>query len=310
MRHFRRRQRANERLDALLRDISSVRLTLDTDLTVAAAAAEADRFDLAAEIVDFDRAELVAFTERAFAELQAPDQQLAAVEARREKPKMVLHHRMAFAAAPAMLLAAAVIAVAGISNGGQAKKPSVSRPQLMASYTALTQLARSNANPDQLVEVGQQLNNSVAQLIAAAAHDPAKAQQAMRILWAEQVLLTRHHPNGGDTLLAQARALVLKLQQTVPSSVLTLAPAPAPVGTVSPPVLTVVVPTATASAPAEQPAAKPTPAPATHSPAPQPSQAPTPQPTTGDATVNPEPSPKPTPIDPWPFGGDTGFGGD
>ena len=306
-----RRRKSNERLDALLRDIASVRLTLDTDLTVAAAAADADRFDVAAEIVDFDTAELEAFADRALARLHLAEPQPVAESAERMAPagppKAATRRRFAFMAAPAMLAAAAIVAVVGIT--GQGPQAGVSRPQLEASYSALTALARSNTDPAKLVAIGQELNDSLAELIAAAAHDPAMAQQALRILEAEQLLLTRHHPYGGDTLLAQARALVRQLQQAVPGSVLRLAP-PAPNGAVSPPgVLTVVVPTDAATQPAQGPAPAQTPAPATHSPASQPTAAaPTPEPTTGAATVNPQPSPQPSAIDPWPFG-DTGFGG-
>src|SRR3954470_10244478 len=133
----------NERLDALLRDVSSLRLTLDTDLTVAAAAADADRMDVAAEIVDFDRAELAAFTELALSRLREEEATDDVVVVESERQKLALRHRFALAAAPAMLAAAALIAVAGISHGG-GSAATVSRPELMASYSALTQLARDN----------------------------------------------------------------------------------------------------------------------------------------------------------------------
>jgi hypothetical protein len=299
---------ANERVDALLRDIAHLRLTLDADLTVAAAAAEADRFDVAAEIVDFDRAELAAFAESAQEQLNAAETQTAVVP-KQHKHKPPLRNRIALTAAPAMLAAAGVIAVAAITGGG-ANDNGMSRPQMMASYSALTALARSNDDPAQLVAIGSELNDSVAALIAAAAGDPAKAQQALRILEAEQMLLTRHHPNGGETLLAQARALVQRLQQTVPASVLTLAHPPAPIGTLSPPAgFSMLLPSAPASGQSQRAAPTRTPAPATHSAATSPPpQQPSPQPTTGFATVSPQPSPQPTAIDPWPFGTDGSHG--
>jgi hypothetical protein len=296
-------------LDALLRDVSTLRLTLDSDLTVAAAAAEADRLDVAAEIVDFDRAELAAFAERAIERLREADAEVAAAPVRPQDATPTLRHRMALAAGPAMLAAAAVIAVVGLSGGSQGTPAGVTRPQLMASYSAFSALVKSDNNPGRLVAIGHQLNASVEQLIAGAAHDPAKARQALRILEAEQYLLTQHHPSGSETLLAQARALVRRLQQTIPSSVLTVVPVrPAPVGTLAPPVLSVVVPT-TSSTHTSKPA--PTQTPAASQPPVQapPSAQPTPEPTSGEATVPPEPSPEPSSIDPWPFG-DTGFGGD
>jgi hypothetical protein len=295
---------ANDRLDALMRDIAHLRLTLDTDLTVAAAAAEADRFDVAAEIVDVDRVELAAFGERAQEQLSAAETKAAVVPTQRKR-KPPLRNRIALTTAPAMLAAAGVIAVAAITGGGASER-GMSRPQMMASYSALTALARSNDDPAQLVAIGSLLNDSVAALIAAAANDPAKAQQALRILEAEQMLLTRHHPSGGDTLLAQARALVQRLQQTVPESVLTIAHPPVPMGTTSPPAgFPVLLPSAPASGQPQRPTPTQTPAPAMPSPATSPPpQQPSPQPTSGDATV----SPQPTAIDPWPFGTD-GFHG-
>jgi hypothetical protein len=282
----------------LLRDVSTLRLTLDTDLTVAAAAAEADRVDVAAEIVDFDRHEIAAFSERATDRLREP----AAHEAQpvAGSPRARIRHRVALAAAPAMLAAAAFIAVVSINGSGTGNPANhaVVQPRLMASYSRLTELARSNKDPAALVAVGHELNDSLAQLIAAAAHDPAKARQALRILEAEQQVLTVHHPTGASVLLAQARVLFRELQAAAPEVVgvpeqpasrpSTAAAAPAPQ-----PSLAVVAPTPLLPTPAPAPTVSPTPSPA--------AQSPTPEPSTGTSTVPPGPSPQPTFIDPWPF---------
>lgn len=289
------RRARDENLEALLRGVSDLRLTLDADLTVAAAAAEANRLDLAAEIVEFDRTELEAFAgamERRVGRRGRPP------ELARKSPRVRLRQRFALAAAPAMLTAAAIVALVGMSNGTSKSSAGSIQPQLVASYSALAELARTNRDPAALVAVGDQLNRSVAQLIAGAKQDPSKARLALRILIAEQQLLTARRPNGAETLLAQARALVRRLEQTVPTSMLKDVPAPM----VRP--SSVSVPTALSAAAVSTPPTQATPSPeqiATHSPAPAP-QPPTPEPTSGEATVSPEPSPEPSFVDPWPFG--------
>ena len=305
MRHPRRRP-TDARIDALLRDVSAVRLTLDADLTIAAAAAEMDRIDVAAELVDFDRDELAAFTARALGHLEEAPQPAHVVAAtpKHAEQRGPWRHRITLAAAPAMLAAAAAVALfTGTVKAPDQSPQGVTRTDLVASYTAFSQLAVSGKDPAGLAAQFHQLNRSVATLIAAAAHDPASALQALRILEAEQFLLTEHHPTGSVGMLAEARALVRRLQQTVPSSALTVARAPV---ASAPPadVLTVVIPSA-AAAPA-QPTAAPIPA-ATHSPPPAAAAeaTPTPEPTSGDATVPPQPSPSPTLFDPWPFGNNT-----
>jgi hypothetical protein len=300
-----RRRKRTERLDALLRDVSTLRLTLDTDLTIAAAAAEADRFDVAAEMIDHDRTELAAFAERVAGRLEPTAEPGAPETVPRPRSDRGRKQRIAFAMAPAMLAVAAVVALFTIGSA-QPRQTGVTRSDLMASYTAFSQLAASDSDPARLAAVCHQLNASVATLIAAAAHDPASASQAARILWAEQVLLAEHHPQGAAALLAQAQALLMQLQQAVPSSTLTVAPAPAG----SPPstqVLTVVIPPAAPSLPATlAPAHSPAPA-ASPAPVVPPAARPTPEPSAGDATVDPQPSPSPTWVEPWPFG-DTGMG--
>ncbi|MFL6237943.1 MAG: hypothetical protein ACJ735_00425 [Actinomycetes bacterium] len=294
---YRRRRTADAKVDALLRDVTNLRLTLNTDLTLAAAAAEEDRFDVAAEIVDIDRAELAAFVHTAASKLQPPEQS-AEAPARRRPEKLAWRHRFALAAAPAMLTAAAVIAVVGMSGGTTPR--ATSQPRLVASYSALTELVKSNEDPAALLAVGRELNQSLAQLIAAAPNDPAKARQALRILMAEEILLRAHNPSGGAALLAQAQALVRRLRQTVPLSVLEQA---APVTRPSPPLAITLLPST--SRPEPQPThttpGAPTPAPT------PPSQSPAPAPSSGDATVPPQPSPNPSFTDPWPFG-ENGFG--
>jgi hypothetical protein len=57
-------------LDALLRDLDDLRLTLSTDLTLAAAALDADAPDVASTVIDSDRASLLAFEQRALRHLE------------------------------------------------------------------------------------------------------------------------------------------------------------------------------------------------------------------------------------------------
>ena len=294
MRPQHRRRNSNAHIEALLNDVSALRLTLDTDLTVAAAAAESDRIDVAAEIIELDCAEVAKFAERATSKLtMASAEAEAAVADMPEQRRPTRRLRFAMAAAPVTLAAAAIIAVFGVSHtDNRVQAQSTTRPQLMATYTTFSELAASNRDPEKFAAIGRQLNNSLALLIAQAANDPRMASQALRILEAEQYLLTRNHPSGGDALLRQAQALVRQLQAKVPSSVLTLAPVPvAP----HPPVLTLVVPTSSPTSDG-RPTATTSPA----SKAPQPASTPSPQPSDASATTSPAPSPDPTFL--WPFG--------
>jgi hypothetical protein len=283
------RRSSNAHIDALLKDVSALRLTLDADLTVAAAAAEADRLDVAAEIVNVDRTEVAAFTERATSGLTMAAAEYAVVPQQRA---LGLRHRLTLAAAPAVLAAATIVAVFGVAHGdNRVQQESASRPQLMATYTAFSELAENNSDPKRLVAIGRQLNISVAALIAQAATDPQMARQALRILEAEQILLSQHHPSGSAGLLEQARSLVRQLQARLPSSVLTVRPVPADP---QPPVLTLIVPS---SSPTSDPTTSSKPAPTK---APAPSASPTPDAPSDSGTTSPEPSPEPTAI--WPFG--------
>jgi hypothetical protein len=300
----RRRRHLDKNVEALLRDVSALRLTLDTDLTVAAAAAEADRLDLSAEIVELNRLELAAFADDAVARLGDTPPTCEPADVQPPAPHFSWRNRIALTAAPAVVGAAALIIAIAMTGGAPRSTPETAQPRLVASYSTLTELARTNRDPAALIAVGRELNLSLSQLIAAAPHDAATAQQAFRILVAEQQLLKAHHPNGAAALLAQAAALVHELQQTVPMSVLVRTRPPTK-RVVLPPVLP--LPTAHASSP---------PADSGHSSAPTQSPSaetspppPAPEPTSGDATVAPEPSPQPTSRDPWPFDSDFDNGG-
>ena len=54
--------RSADGLDALLRDVEGLRRVLETDLSLAASATEAGALDVAADVVDADRAELARFS--------------------------------------------------------------------------------------------------------------------------------------------------------------------------------------------------------------------------------------------------------
>jgi hypothetical protein len=286
-----------------LREVGELRLTLDLDLTVAAAAMEDDRADVTADVIEHDRAELLEFAARADRHLQEAEaaDDAAASTAIDVIPAPRNRRRRVMLSAGQVVLAAAACAVvfAGVIPGAdtQSVQPAAST-QLEASYAAFAHVAQSGHDPQRLVALGARINRSIEPLIAGATTDPVKARRMIRILLEEQRLLLQLHPAGSAHLLAQARALVARLAAVLGRAGL-LVPGPAS----APPDSTAT--TADQPAPAEEPTADT----ATAQPAPAPSASPTAEPTPQD-TPSPEPSTsippgtEPTPsTPPFPFGG-------
>lgn len=275
-------------LDALLREVDDLRLTLETDLTLAAAAVESGATGLAGELVDGDLGQLHAFEARALHHLD----RLAAGEvvvARRRRRR-----RVRLATAPLAGAAAALVAVLGLLPGAtSAEAP----PQTaaMSSWAHLTRLAGTDAPPSQLRVAAMQWHAEVADLVARAALDPAAARQALVLLQAEQEVLSRHDPDAVEAILAQSRALADRLRAALPPV------AAAPVRTVVSaiprvPLPVVVVPTSAPrpqSSRARAATASPSPAPAKASPTASP--VPTPEPTASRPAPSASPTPSPEP---------------
>lgn len=210
-------------LHALLSDIDALRLTLQTDLTLAAAALEAGADGLATELVDGDLAEVRAFSARADDHLTALAHDEAddgAEHAPDEQPRIVplRPRRRVIAAAPLVVAAAALLGfVAGVVPDRMTEQPaSTMTSATMASYE-LNRLANEGAPDEQLRRVAEELNDELAALVAQAATDPAAAQQAMSLLQQTTEVLARQ----GDSsilrgVMAEARMLRERLREALP----------------------------------------------------------------------------------------------
>lgn len=280
-------------LHALLGDIDALRLTLQTDLTLAAAAVEGGVQDLAAELVDSDLAELHAFSRRAAAHLTrleegAPSDDTAVAD---ELPVQIpVRRRRVLSGAPLMAAAAALIGfVAFVPSRGASTPETTMTSAAMAGYE-LTRLASEGAPDEQLRLAAEELNDELAALIARAGDDPAAARQALLLLEQTTQVLSRQGDSGVlRSVMAETQALRARLRQALP----VVAQRPARAGR---PALRVVTPQApriavepekerTSSSPSAQSSPKPSPSPSS----PPPSPSPSPQPTAEQSPSGEEP---------------------
>jgi hypothetical protein len=206
-------------LGELLADIDALRLTLQTDLTLAAAALEAGADQLAGELVDGDLAEVRAFSTRADRHLAAlaGDEAPAAPD---EEPEVVplRPRRRVLAAAPLVVAAAALLGfVAGVVPDRVTEQPaSTMTSATLASYE-LNRLANEGATDEQLRRVAEELNDELAALVAQAANDPIAAQQAMSLLQqTTAVLASQGDSNVLRGVMAEARMLRERLREALP----------------------------------------------------------------------------------------------
>ena len=265
-------------LDALLREVDSLRLTLETDLTLAAAAVEGGQPGLAADIIDSDRDGLRAFEGRALGHLE----RLATPQRRFRVP-----------AAP--FVAAAAVAgfligvVPHLSPPAQEDTTNVSSTSPAESLQLLEQ-ATTSGDTEQALEAANILHGQLTPYLLQAKTNPAAAAQALLLLSQEQHLLA-----GASDAPALLAALQTSRQLTSTlRSLLRVVPRP------TPPVLVAAPP----SSPRPAPAATTSPRP-TSTPSPVATAKPTPTATTRPSS---SPSASPKPSDPGPLPGAPGVG--
>ena len=266
-------------LSALLGDIDALRLTLQTDLTLAAAALEAGAPGLAGELVDGDLAEVRGFGAR------AADRLSALTSAGTDEVEVAIvttpvRRRRIMSAAPLMAAAAALIGfVAFVPDRGAASSPETRMTSAVAAGYELNRLAEAGAPDEALRLAAEELNDKLADLIAQAATDPAAAQQALMLLDATSNVLASQGDSGVlRSVLAETQLLRERLRDALP----VVAQRP----TRKPPVLRKVTPTLAAI-----PVVESQPEKSRDSAAPSSSAKP---------TESPKPSPKPTPASPTP----------
>lgn len=203
-------------LSALLGDIDALRLTLQTDLTLAAAALEAGAPELADELVGGDVAEVRAFGESAL-------ERLAALETADDEVEVAatpLPRRRILSAAPLMAAAAALIGfVAFVPDRGVPATPETSMTSAAMAGYELSRLAQAGAPDEALALAAEELNDELAELIAQAATDPAAAQQALMLLETTTQVLSRQGDSGVlRSVMAETQLLRAKLRQTLPDA--------------------------------------------------------------------------------------------
>jgi hypothetical protein len=269
-------------LDALLREVDSLRTTMRRDLSLAATAVEAGEADLAGWLLLGEDGEVRAFEERALrhlSELEAQDDVVGVVPPPRRAARML-------PAAPLVAAAAAVVGfLTGVvpgTGGAQVSSPRTSNAALQ-SYAQLTRLASDGASPTRISAAAQRFHADLAPLVAAAGANPADAEKAIALLQSERAVIAGEADSPAlRAVLAQADLLVRKLRATLPRQTRPAVPvAPAPQGGSR----------QASSAPKGSPAPKATPSP---SPSPKPSAKATPS---AGPTPSGSPSPSAGPLD-------------
>jgi hypothetical protein len=302
-------------LNALLSELDALRLTLQTDLTLAAAAVEAGVDQLAGELVDEDLAQLRHFSTRATTHLDA----LAEAEAggradhaadgeadeavhteQTHRSVAPLGRRRMLPAAPLVAAAAALLGfLAGVVPDQVVARQAPSMSSATLTSYELSRLASQGAPPEQLRAIAEVLNDELAALVAQAADDPEAAQQALLLIETTTEVLARQGDQGLlREVMAETRALRARLEETLPRTSLRPArlarPEPRPVASVLPRVLDQPEQRRAASSPAPRssPAVSPRPSPARSTPAPSPTS-PAPEPTPQPSEDGGDPLPAP-----------------
>jgi hypothetical protein len=251
-------------VEDVLREVADFRLALETDMIIAAAAADEGAPELLTDMLDGERAELATFHDRLLdrlADAAASDE--VALRRDRRKP----------ARQPSRYVAAAAAAFAILSAGRVVTQPKAhtdsNRVALATANSQYVDLssAVTSTKPGAVHDAAQQLHATLKTLIAQHAGDPGVAEQAAQLLQAEISLLQVQDPAGATAAIAQARQLVNMLKRNAPDRVR------ATVG----PILDAV-----------------SPAPTTPSPKPAKSPKPSPKPTTASPTASPTPTSTPT----------------
>jgi hypothetical protein len=253
-----------EALDAFLREVDGLRLTLETDLTLAAAAVESGIPKMASEILESDRDALRRFEERALGHLAELD-----TPAPRRSVWKQAH------AAPIVAAAALVGVLAGVVP--QVVGPSGVNPTTVAASDSLERLQELAEQGDsaQVRAASAELHRQLASVVANASADPAAAQTALLLLTYEQSAIVRSGDKALADVLRQSQALSRAIVAQLPAAARSLAPSVAPVRV--------------ADEPTSSPTPKPKPSP-TASPKPRSTPSPSPSASKDDDTY-PLPSP-------------------
>src|SRR3954470_16265848 len=193
-----------------------LRLTLVADLSAAAAAVEADSERVAADIIESDRQDLMAFLRRSNARLDGTPIPAAAT------PKQAASWRRRVAISlPAVplvgALAMSAAAAAGLlplpthHSSPHTRVLSEGQAPVSTTFKQFDNVLAGDPSASQVVAAASALHQQIAALIANAPGNPAGVNEVARLLQLEQALLIRKQPPGAKLVLAQSRRLAAQL---------------------------------------------------------------------------------------------------
>ena len=209
-----------ETIEHLLDDMRELRLTFVADLSAAAAAVEADSDGVAADIVESDRQELMAFLRRSTARLEGAPIPVTA-GARRTAAKPANWRRRVAISLPAVplvgALAMSAAAAAGLlplpthHSSPHARVLSEGQAPVSTTFEQFESVLAGDPSASQVVAAASALHQQIAALIANAPQNPAGVNEVAKLLQLEQALLMRKQPPGSKLVLAQSRKLAAQL---------------------------------------------------------------------------------------------------
>jgi hypothetical protein len=200
-------------LDALLREVDSLRLTLETDLTLAASAVEAGAIDVAGDILDSDREGLRRFEQRALGHVA----ELAAAPPARQR-------RFRVPAAPFVAAAAVAGFLLGVvpHTGGGPTSDVQATTTAADTFVQLSDAARRK-DPSDLATAAAQLHDQLEIAISQARTDPKAATKALDLLALERQVIETSG-SGSTGLLQHVLAASLDLTKAIRSAMPAVAP--------------------------------------------------------------------------------------
>jgi hypothetical protein len=172
-------------LDALLREVDSLRLSLETDLTLAASAVEGGHPQLALDIIDGERTGLHSFENRALGHLrELAEEQPAPEESRRWWTRIPVAPFVAAAAVVGFLVAAVP------QTGGTPQEINAAPTSASQSLAALTRLA-ADGQTSQVRDAATTLHSQLLSLVGQAGTDPVAARQGLLLLASERAVIAQ-----------------------------------------------------------------------------------------------------------------------
>ncbi len=207
-------------LVGLLEEMHDLRMTLATDLSVAAGAADAGADDVARDIIEADRAELARFARVANIRLEGLDRPRPKAPARPAWRRRVAVALPVVPVVGAMALSAAaatgVLPVPGATHHSKAPVVRADDRSPATTFQQLVDVLDSDPSASQVIAAASKLHRQLRSLIATAPNDPDRAAEIAQLLRMEQSLLLRTQPPGADVVLDATRKLAARLVTVVP----------------------------------------------------------------------------------------------